>query len=343
MTATLWAQGAIVLLGALHALAAYAYFSRSRGAVAWALAWLALAAIAAASLPVAPTWAAAAVAAAVVLWTLWWLSIRALPRRTWIAENERQATGEVAGSSVTMRDLRDFHWRSQQDFDARWDEARFDLEAIEAVDLFTSTWGEPRIAHLIVSFVFSDGQQPIAFSIETRREAHESWTAFAGLMKAFELIIVAARETDVIRLRTHLRRETVRRFRLRTTPTMRKKLLLQYVREMNALAVRPRFYNTLFANCTTEVARILRCTGRRLPWSWPLVASGYVPRYFHRLGLVEPTSERFEVVERGADIGERARDDGSPLAFSERIRAPAKSGDPGELTLGRASSSARRR
>ena len=29
---------------------------------------------------------AAAFAAAVVLWTLWWLSIRALPHRTWVAE-----------------------------------------------------------------------------------------------------------------------------------------------------------------------------------------------------------------------------------------------------------------
>jgi hypothetical protein len=322
MTTTLWAQCAIATLGALHALAAYAYFSRSRGAPAWALAWVAVAALAAWSVRIAPAITAAAFGAAVVLWTLWWLSIRALPRRTWVAENERQATGEVAGSVVTLRDVRHFDWRSKQDFSARWEaDVRIDLDALEAVDLFTSTWGEPRIAHLIVSFVFRGGSEPLAFSIETRREADEAWTAFAGFMKAFELIIVAARETDVIRLRTHIRGETVRRFRLRTTPSMRKQLFLQYVREMNALAARPRFYNTLFANCTTEVARILRTTGRRLPWGWPLVVSGHVPRYFHGLGLVDPTSEHFEAVERAADIGQRARDDASPLAFSQRIRA----------------------
>jgi hypothetical protein len=321
MTPTLWAQTAIVVLGALHALAAYAYFSRSRGAPAWALAWVAIAALAAWAMPVAPALTAAAFGAAVVLWTLWWLSIRALPRRAWAAENERQATGEVAGTNVVLHDVRHFEWRSRSEFEPRWETAHFDLEALEAVDLFTSTWGEPRIAHLIVSFVFRNGQPPLAFSIETRREAHEAWTAFAGFMKAFELIIVAARETDVIRLRTHIRGEKVRRFRLRTTPSMRKQLFLQYVREMNALAARPRFYNTLFANCTTEVARILRTTGRRLPWGWPLVVSGHVPRYFHGLGLVDPTSEHFEAVERAADIGQRARDDASPLAFSQRIRA----------------------
>jgi hypothetical protein len=324
LTSLHWAQAGIVLLGVLHAAAAYAYFSRTRHALVWALAWLATAAGAAWAIGPYPALATLAFAAAVVGWTLWWASIRALPRRTWIPENERQATGEITGSVITIRNVRNFDWRSKEDFDARWEDGpgvRFDLDAIDAVDLFVCTWGDPRIAHLIVSFVFR-GQPPLAFSIETRRESDESWTALAGFMKAFELIVVAARETDVIRLRTHIRGETVRRYRLRTTPSMRKKLLVRYVREMNALAARPRFYNTLFANCTTEVARIVRASGRQLPWAWPIVVSGYVPRYFQGKGLIDP-SRPFEQVEREADIGARARDEASPLEFSERIRAPA--------------------
>ena len=318
-----WSQSAIVLLGVLHALAAYAYFSRKRFALLWALGWLALAAAAAWALPVAPGWTAAAFALTVLGWTAWWASLRALPQRQWVIENARQATGTVHGRTVTLRDVRDFQWRSSKDFEARWEsEVRIDLDALEAVDLFVCTWGDPRIAHLIVSFVVR-GAPAIAFSIETRRELDESWTALAGFMKAFELIIIAARERDVVRVRTNVRRETVRRFRLITTPQMRTRLLQQYVREMNALARRPRYYNTLFANCTTEVARILRAAGRRLPWAWPLVASGLVPRYFHRRGLIDRTRP-FEALAAEADIGERARDalagdDGSD--FSARIRA----------------------
>jgi hypothetical protein len=307
-----WPQAAIVLLGVLHALAAYAYFSRKRFALVWALGWLALAAAAAWALPRAPGWTAAAVAAAVLGWTAWWASLRALPRRHW-----------VAGATPLLRDVRDFHWRGNKDFDERWEnEVRIELDALEAVDLFVCTWGDPRVAHLIVSFVVR-GAPAIAFSIETRREVDESWSAFAGFMKAFELIIVAARERDVVRVRTNVRRETVHRYRLATTPEMRARLLLQYVHEMNALARRPRYYNTLFANCTTEVARIVRASGRRLPWAWPLVASGLVPRYFHRHGLIDD-ARPFEAIAAEADIGERARaeavgDDGA--GFSARIRA----------------------
>lgn len=317
-----WSQAAIVLLGVLHALAAYAYFSRKGYALVWAAGWLALAAAAAWLLPTAPGWTAIAFTLAVLGWTAWWASIRALPGRQWIAENARQATGHIAGRSVTLHNVRDFHWRSAQDVDARWEPAApIELDALEAVDLFVCTWGDPRIAHLIVSFVVRDAPA-IAFSIETRREQGEAWSAFAGFMKAFELIIVAARERDVLRLRTHTRRETVRRFRLETTPKMRERLLRQYVREMNALAQRPRFYNTLFANCTTEVARIVRASGRRLPWAWPLVASGLVPKYFYQRGLINRTRP-FEAIEAEADIGERARaepagDDGS--GYSARIR-----------------------
>lgn len=318
-----WPQGAIVLLGVLHALAAYAYFSRRRFALLWAIGWLALAGAAAWALPLAPAWAAIAFALAILGWTAWWASLRALPRRQWVAENARQATGSVSDSTVTLRDVRDFHWRGHKDFDERWEsEVRIDLEALEAVDLFVCTWGDPRIAHLIVSFVVR-GAPAIAFSIETRREQDESWSALAGFMKAFELVIIAARERDVIRVRTNVRRETVHRYRLVTTREMRARLLLQYVHEMNALARRPRYYNTLFANCTTEVARIVRASGRRLPWAWPLVASGLVPRYFHERGLIDD-ARPFEAIEAEADIGERARaeaagDDGS--GYSARIRA----------------------
>ena len=98
-----------MLLGLLHALAAYAYFSRRRFAFMWALGWLALAAAAAWALPVAPGGAVAAFAFAVLGWTAWWASLRALPRRQWMAENARQATGRVQGRTVTLRDVRDFH------------------------------------------------------------------------------------------------------------------------------------------------------------------------------------------------------------------------------------------
>jgi hypothetical protein len=319
MTPIVWARAGILVLGLLHSAAAYFYFSRSRHAAVWAAGWIAFALATAWLLPEQPLVAFAVFAGAIVLWTIWWASIRALPRRHWVEENARQATGRIEENLVTIRNLRTFEWRGRHDYLPRWEDAVFDLDALEAVDLFTSTWGDPRIAHLIVSFVFRDAE-PLAFSIETRRETDEFWSSLAGFMKSFELIVIAARETDVVRVRTNIRGETVRRYRLVMTPAMRRRLLARYVDEINAIERRPRFYNTLFANCTTEVARILRASGRPVPWSASLLLSGFVPRYFHRIGLID-NARPFSEVEREADIGERARDASGDPDFSRRIRA----------------------
>lgn len=321
MNPIFWARTGILVLGLLHSAAAYFYFSRSRHAGGWAAGWIALAAATAWLLPEAPLVSYALFAGAVALWTIWWASIRALPRRHWVEENARQATGEIEENLVTIRNLRAFEWRGRHDYEPRWEEAVFDMDALEAVDLFVSTWGDPRIAHLMVSFVFRDAE-PLAFSIETRRETDESWSSLAGFMKSFELIVIAARETDVVRVRTNIRRETVHRYRLVTTPAMRRRLLTRYVGEINAVAARPRFYNTLFANCTTEVTRILRASGRPVPWSASILLSGFAPRYFHRVGLID-NARPFAEVQREADIGERARDESGDPDFSRRIRRPA--------------------
>lgn len=315
----LWARLGILLLGLLHSAAAYFYFSRSRHAAIWAVGWIAFAAATAWLLPERPLAAYALFAVAIVLWTIWWASIRALPRRQWVEENARQGTGEVADNLVTIRNLRAFEWRGRHEYEPRWEDAVFDMDTLEAVDLFTSTWGDRRIAHLMVSFVFR-GAGPLAFSIETRRETDEFWTGLAGFMKSFELIVIVARETDVVRVRTNIRLETVHRYRLVLSPAVRRRLLIRYVGELNAVAKRPRFYNTLFANCTTEVARLLRASGAALPWSASLLLSGLVPRYFYRIGLIGNTRP-FAEVEREAEIGEQARDQAGDPDFSRRIRS----------------------
>ena len=318
---TLLGQAGILFLGLLHAAAAYFYFSRSRHALPWSGAWIALTLVALLTIGSRPLVAYTAFATAVLLWTAWWAAIRARPNRSWVAENARQATAELVGRQLRIKDIRNFRWQAKNQFEPRWEDATVDLDAIEAADLFVSTWGDPRIAHLIVSFVIR-GAEPLAFSIETRRETDESWSSLAGFMKSYELICIAARETDVIRVRTNIRGETVRRYRLGLTPAMCRKLFMHYVDEMNALARRPRFYNTLFANCTTEIVRILRAAGRRLPWAPAVVVlTGQAPRYFHAKGLLEP-GRSFEEIEAGADIGARARaaDAMAPAQFSARIR-----------------------
>jgi len=100
---------------------------------------------------------------------------------------------------------------------------------------------------------------------------------------------------------------------------MRRNLLDHYVQEMNDLARNPRFYNTLFRNCTTEVVRILRAAGRSVPANWELVASGLVPMYLHQLGLLED-KRPFAEVYAAAAVGPAAREAEEDPMFWKRIR-----------------------
>jgi len=317
-------QVLLAMLGLLHALAAYFYFSKERNAMRWAALWLAVTALALWQLPVRPLASILIYGALIAAWTWWWGSMQALARRNWIPEGARQATATLTGTQLTVDNVRNFTWLSSREFVPCWERRSYDLARLSAVDLFVCTWGDPRIAHLIVSFVFSD-TEPLAFSIEIRRETHEHWSMLAGFMKSYELLVIAADERDVIRVRTNIRHERVQRYRLLLTQAMRELLLLRYIQELNDTAAHPRFYNTLYRNCTTEVMRILRHTGLSVPPDWRLILPGYVPEYLYRQRLIE-TGQPFAKVQSAADIGERARAADADPAFSRAIRGGPATG-----------------
>ncbi len=309
------------LIGALHAAAAYFYFSKERYAGTWATSWLAFTALGLWSVPQWPLTSSLIFGCAVAAWTYWWETIPALAERNWVAEDARQATAVIAGERLWVHDVRNFSWRGSHEFTSCWEDRGYDLAKLTAVDLFVCTWGDPRIAHLIVSFVFKD-TNPLAFSIETRRETSEKWSILAGFMKSYELIMIAADERDVIRVRSNVRGESVRRYRLLLTPVMQRQLLVRYIDALNDIATRPRYYNTGYRNCTTEVVRILRAAGRAIPLDWRLLVSGYVPAYLYQHGLLART-QSFAALQATADIAALARLANESADFSARIRGTA--------------------
>jgi hypothetical protein len=214
--------------------------------------------------------------------------------------------------------VRNFTWRSDTDFDQRWEQRSFDLSRITDVDLIMSYWAGEAIAHTIVSFGFADGAR-LAFSIETRKAVGEAYSPIAGFFKEYELAIVAADERDVVRVRSNVRGEDVRIYRLRTSPADARVLLGEYVAEANQLAQAPRFYNTLTANCTTLVFGMVRVIRPGLKLDARVLLSGYLPDYVYDLGAVDTSMPLAELRERARIHGRAIRADADP-DFSARIR-----------------------
>ena len=287
-----------------------------RGALAAGLAFAALAIVAGVRTNSRAALALAALAAVVFTW---WGSLAPSNSRDWQPDVAQEPTAVIEGDLVTVKNVRNFRYRSETDYDERWEERRLDLAKLSGADVFFSHWGSPLIAHTIMSWSFSDGQH-LAVSIETRKEKGEQYSAVAGFFRQYELIYIAADEADVVKLRTNLRNEEVYLYRLRVPKARARALLIDYLEAMNELAREPGWYNALTTNCTTTIRQRVMHAGGNMPLSWKLLANGYLPELLYERGTLD-TNLPFAELNALSHINERARAAGDADDFSAAIRA----------------------
>ena len=264
-------------------------------------------------------WFALAVyAGSFTLFLAWWTTITPTNDRNWTPDVARTVTARIDGDRLVVKNVRNFTWRSGTDFDQRWEQRTYDLSRLTNVDLIMSYWMGEAIAHTIVSFGFDDGAR-LAFSIETRKEIGEGYSSVAGFFKQYELAVVAGDERDVVRVRSYVRGEDVRIYRLRMTPANAQMLLREYAKEANRLARAPRFYNTLTANCTNLVFDMVRVIHPGVPMDARVLLSGYLPNYAYDLGATD-TSVPFDKLRELSKIHDKAVLADADPNFSARIR-----------------------
>lgn len=259
------------------------------------------------------------VAAFVVLF-VWWQSIRPSNHRDWQPDMRLLARAEFDGDKVTIRNIRNLDYRTDTDFTLRYYDRTFDLSQLSAVDLITVYWMGPSIAHVFLSFVFED-RDYLAVSIELRKKVGDEYSVIRGFFKNYEIIYVVADERDVIRLRTSIRKpeEQTYLYRTRITREDARNLFLAYMKRINRLNRKPKFYNTLTSNCTTNILIHTRGFHTRIPFSWKLMLSGYVDKFVYELGGLDD-SRPFEELKRVSLINERAKAAGDSDDFSHLIR-----------------------
>lgn len=279
-------------------------------------------------------WAPIALVVALAVLIGWWTTIRPRNDRVWADDVARLLSGEIHGSRVTLHNVRDFDWRTDDDYDARWETRDYDLDHLVSADAILSYWSSEAIAHAMLSFGFDDGRH-VVFSMEIRREKGEAFSEVGGFFKQFELVLIAADEHDIVRVRTNVRGEDDYIFPLRMPKEAIRSLFLSYVNASNELAQHPRFYNTVTSNCTTIVYRMARRIDGGLPFDIRLLLTGYLPGYLRDNGALD---SRLSVDEwrRLGRITDRARATAPGDDFSAIIREgvpPAQSPSSGASTL----------
>lgn len=268
-------------------------------------------------------WRRPAMAAAAVMFALllgWFYSIQPSNDRRWRPEVARLAHATVNGKLVTVHDIRNFDYRGEDDFTPRYYDRTFDLDKLDGVDLVSSYWMGPSIAHLFVTFSF--GEDRLAISIEARKEAGESYSTLGGFFRQYELVYVVADERDLIRLRTNYRKdppEDVYVMRMNGPAGSGTRFFLEYMDAINALYAAPRFYNTLTTNCTTNILMHAAFSRDRPAYSWKILASGHAAEHVYDSGRLD-TSLPFPELMRRSRVNDAALAAGAAPDFSRRIR-----------------------
>ncbi len=233
---------------------------------------------------------------------------------------EKAAYAEFQGDRVTLHNIRNADYRTVEDFNVRWETREYDLKDLRTLDVFVNYWGMDAIAHVFVSFGFTNGRY-LAVSVEYRPEVGEKYGTFNGLFKQYEIIYVWADERDVARLRTNYRKEDVYLYRTTFTPDQVRKFFLSMLEKTNALHKRLEFYNTVTQSCTNTLGdHIIKAKLFDLPFWKRRILTGTIDRRLYDQGLLETLGKPFPELRAQSKINAKGQVADQDPDFSKRIR-----------------------
>jgi hypothetical protein len=245
----------------------------------------------------------------------WWLRQKPSHDRDWDPAVAVLPQAVRDGDAVTIENVRNFDYRSLDDFTPRYEARRYRLANLAGVDAIFFNWGSAVMSHPVLVFDFGpDGR--VCMSIEVRYRRGQKYSILRSLYHYYELIFLAADERDAILRRTKYGpSQEALLYRLVTTPKELRATFLDYIDALNTLYRTPRWYHGLCMNCTTTIYQL---PSRRCRCDWRVLANARLDRALYATGLLD-RSLPFEDLRRLArlnDIANAAPADG----FGDHVR-----------------------
>lgn len=135
-------------------------------------------------------------------------------------------------------------------------------------------------AHTLLLFEFA-GDRIIGVTVEARREAGEDYDPVLGVFNKFELAYIWSTAKELLTRRAVYLAKDIYVYPLDLTEQQKSDFLKALLQQTQAVQTRPRFYNTLWSNCTNELAKVAR-----IPWHYSFILTGYSPQYLFKLNYI---------------------------------------------------------
>ncbi len=205
----------------------------------------------------------------------------------WLPHYERMPVLETTTDQIIIRQFR----RARYDDSGRiirlnYSTRTVDLQRLESVWYGISEFASPGLAHTFLSFDFGD-RDPVVISVEARMRPDQSYSPMAGALDNYHLIYVFADERDIIGVRTHKRKESVRFMPISVTKDRMKQLFLDMADRANSLARNPEFYNTFTSNCTNNIMQQTRVSAWQYYLDPRIILPAYSDSIAYEFGVVD--------------------------------------------------------
>jgi hypothetical protein len=260
------------------------------------------------------------IAIIVCIGSIIYIAIKPSNTRDWSADQALLPSAELHGNKVTIRNIRNFTYTSTSDYTPAYYDATYDLSKLKKVWYIVEPFAGYGAAHTFLSFEF-ENEKYVAISVEIRKEKGEKFSPLKGLLKRYELMYVVGDERDLIKLRSNYRKDQVYMYPMKASDEGARNLFLSMIDHMNKLQTQPEFYNTVFNNCTTNIAsHVNQVAPGHVPWSFALVLPKNSDKLALELGLIDTSETTIEKIREAHHINALAEQYADSSDFSRKIR-----------------------
>lgn len=193
----------------------------------------------------------------------------------------------ISTSTIEVQQIRDWRYKKGEVVSKNFYSETFDPKKIKTVYFLLNPFGKwEGVGHTFFLFEFEDGKT-VSISVEARREKGEDYGAIRGLFNNYEQWYTWGSAADLFSRRAVYHNEDLYMYPLLISQETGQGLFIDLAKQTSQIATHPRFYNTVFSNCTNVLADSAnRVHKGSIPWTFARIFTGYSDNKLYELGLI---------------------------------------------------------